>query len=61
MENQKILLDLEINPDIKASDTFKDYYMLLNKRLEYLHKLLKDFKFKMLAVINKDRGFFPKY
>ena len=54
----KILLDLETNPDIKVSGTFKDSYMLLNKRLEYLHKLLQDFKLKRLAMINKDRNFF---
>ena len=29
----KLLLDLETNPDIKVSGTFKDYYILLNKRL----------------------------
>ena len=33
----KLLLDLETNPDIKVSGTFKDYYTLLNKRLQYLH------------------------
>ena len=31
----KILLDLETNPDIKVSGTFKDYYTLLNKKLQY--------------------------
>ena len=36
----KQLLDLETNPDIKVSGTFKDYYTLLNERLQYLHKLL---------------------
>ena len=36
----KLLLDLETNPDIKVSGTFKDYYILLNKGLQYLHKLL---------------------
>ena len=41
-------------PDIKVAGTFKDYYNLLNKRLEYLHKLLPDFKLKRLAMINKD-------
>ena len=45
-------------PDIKVAGTFKDYYNLLNKRLEYLLKLLKDFKLKRLAMINKDRSFF---
>ena len=28
----KLLSDLETNPDIKVSGTFKDYYVLLNKR-----------------------------
>ena len=36
----KLLLDLETKPDIKVSGTFKDYYTLLNNRLQYLHKLL---------------------
>ena len=44
--------------DIKVSGTFKDYYNLVNKRLQYLHKLLQDFKSKRLAMINKDRTFF---
>ena len=43
---------------IKVSGTFKDYYNLLNKRLQHLHKLLQDFKFKKLGMINKDRTFF---
>ena len=46
-------------PDIKVLGTFKDYYELLNKRLQYLHKLLQDSKSKGLAMINKDRYFFP--
>ena len=54
----KILLNLEVMPDIKVARTFKDYHDLLNKRLEYLHKLLQDFKLKRLAMINKDRAFF---
>ena len=54
----KLLLNLETMPDIKVSDTFKDYYELLNKRLQYLHKLLQDFKSKRIAMINKDRTFF---
>ena len=44
--------------NIKISGTFKDYYELLNKRPQYLHKLLQDFKSKRLAMINKDRTFF---
>ena len=46
-------------PDIKVSGTFNRLlYELLNKRLQYLHKLLQDFKSKRLAMINKDRTFF---
>ena len=54
----KLLFNLERMPDIKVSGTFTDYYNLLNKRLQYLHKLLQDFKSKRLAMINKDRSFF---
>ena len=42
----KLLLDLETDPDIKVSGTYKDYYTLLNKRLQYLHNQLQDFKLK---------------
>ena len=31
----ELLLDLETNPDIKVSGTFKDYCMLLNKTLQF--------------------------
>ena len=44
--------------DIKVSATFKDFYELLNKKLQYLHKLLLDFKSKRLAMINKYRTIF---
>ena len=54
----KLLLNLETMSDIKTSETFKDYYNFLNKRLQYLHKLLQDFKSKRLAMINKDRPVF---
>ena len=54
----KLLLDLETDPDIKVSETYKDYDTFLNKRLQYLHKLLQDFKSKRLALINKDRDLF---
>ena len=37
----KLLLD-QTNPDIKVSGTFKVYYILLNKRLHYLHTLLQE-------------------
>ena len=54
----KLLLDLEMNPDIKVSWTYKDYYTLLNESLKYLHKLLQDFRAKRLALINEDRDYF---
>ena len=53
----KLLLDLETTPDVKVSGMCKDYYTLLNKRLQYLHKLFLDFRSKRLAMINKDRIF----
>ena len=42
----RILIDIEMNPDIKVSDTFKDYHTLLTKRLDYLQKMLQNFKMK---------------
>ena len=49
------MLNLESNPDIKVSKTFKAYFELLNKRIEYLQDILFNFKLQRLAVINKDR------
>ena len=40
----KLLLDLEPNPDIIVSATYKEYYEQLEKRLRYLQKVLQDFK-----------------
>ena len=58
----KLLLSLEMMPDIKVLGTFKDYYNMLNKELQYLHKLLQNFnKSKRLAMINKVRNFFQYY
>ena len=54
----KALLNLESNPNIKVSKTFKEYCELLNKRIKYLQDILLNFKSKRLAMINKDRGFF---
>ena len=50
----KVLLDLETDPDIKVSGSYKDYYTLLNKRLKYLQETLQQFKSKWLAMINKN-------
>ena len=44
------LLNLDSNPDIKVSGTFKEYYELLNKRLKYLHHILLNFKSKRLVM-----------
>ena len=54
----KLLLDLETDPDIKVSATYKEYYERLEKRLKYLHKILQDFMTKHLALLNKDHDFF---
>ena len=54
----KLLLDLETDPDGKVSGTYREYFFQLNRRLEYLHKLLQDFWMKRLALINKDRDDF---
>ena len=32
----KLLLDLEMDPDIKVSGTYREYFLQLGKRLEYL-------------------------
>ena len=51
----KLLLDLEMDPDVKISGMHREYILQLRQRLEYLHKLLQDFQMKRLALINKDR------
>ena len=51
-------MNLETNPDVKVSRSFKKYYELLNKRIKYLQDILFNFKSERLAMINKDRGFF---
>ena len=54
----KNLTRYRTDPDIKVSATYKDYYTLLNKRLEYLENVLQNFKMKCLTLINKDREYF---
>ena len=54
----KLLLDLEMDPDVKVSGMYREYFFQLSRRLEYLHKLLQDFQMKRLALINKDRDDF---
>ena len=53
-----VLLDLKTDPDIKVSGTFKDYYMLVKKRLKYLLDILQQFKSKHLAMVNKNHESF---
>ena len=54
----RILLDLETDPDMKVSGTYKEYYDLLRKRIGYLHKLLQDFKLKCLSLLNQGWSIF---
>ena len=54
----KLLIDVETDPDIKVVGTFKEYYTLLRKRVQYLHKVLQDARTKRLALLNKDRDHF---
>ena len=51
----KLLLNVESNPDIKVSRSFREYYELLNKRIKYLQNIIFNFKSWRLAMINKDR------
>ena len=51
----KLLLDLEMDPDVGVTGTYREYLLQLRKRLGYLHKLLQDFWMKRLALINKER------
>ena len=54
----RILLNLETDPDVRISGTYKDYHTLLTKRLKYLQNMLQNFKAKCIALINKDREYF---
>ena len=54
----RMLIDHEIDPNIKVSSSYKEYSELLNKRLQYLQKLLFDFKMKICTMLNKEREFF---
>ena len=54
----KILFNIETDPDIKISGTYKDYHTLVTKRLDYLQNMLQNFKMKCLALLNKDREYF---
>ena len=51
----KLLLDLEMDLDMRVSGTHREYLLHLKKRLEYLHKFLQEFRMKRLALLNKDR------
>ena len=47
------LLNLDSPPDIKVSGRFREYFDLLDERLQYLHNLLLSFKSKNLAMIKR--------
>ena len=51
----KLLLNMELNPDINVSSNFREYYKLSNKRIKYMQNILFNFKLRRLAMINKDR------
>ena len=46
---------METDPDVRVSGMHREYLVQLRIRLEYLHKLLQEFRMKRLALINKDR------
>ena len=46
---------LEIQPEVVASGTFKEYYERLNKNLRYLGERLEKFRSARLDLLNKDR------
>ena len=54
----RILLNMETNPDVRISGTYKDYHTLLTKRLRYLQNTLQNFKAKCIALLNIDREYF---
>ena len=54
----KLLVDLETNPDIKIASSYKEYYTLLSKQLQYLHNVLQEARTKRFVLMNKDRDYF---
>ena len=54
----KLLLDLETDPDIMVSVTYKKYNERLEQRLKYLQKVVLDFKMRHLVLLDKDREYF---
>ena len=54
----EMLINIETDPDIKVSGTYKDYHTLLTKRLDSLQNMLQNFKMKCLALLNKDMEYF---
>ena len=49
------------SPNLANYSPYELVFGLLHKWLQYLLKLLQDFKSKRLAVVNKDRSFFQHY
>ena len=44
-----------MNPDIRVSANYKEYYELLNKRIKYLQDISFNFKSQRMAMINQNR------
>ena len=53
----RLLINLDSDPNIKVSGTFREYYEQLNKRLKYLHEILLIFKSIRLAMIKQRQNF----
>ena len=56
----KLLLDLEMDPDVRVSGTHREYLLHLRKSVAniLLQELLQEFRMKRLALLNKDRDDF---
>ena len=51
-------MDSETDTNVKILGTYKEYYELVNKRFEYLQKLLFNLKMEKLSMLLKEREFF---
>ena len=51
----KLLVDLETDPDVKVSGTYREYFLQLRKRLVIYTSFCKIFRWRDYALINRDR------
>ena len=54
----KILLDLETEPDIKVSGSYKEYFMLLNKKATVATEFVANFQNEMFGTYQQGQGLF---